>query len=88
MAQNRTRDVTDTAPRQPISPRAGAAEPSLQRLHPDGGRSHSRKQVLARAKRMLAAALEEEAAHSAQTRPDTPTTLRRPPAGNGAWWLF
>ena len=88
MAQNRTRDVPDTAPRQPISSRAGAAEASSQNLHPDSGRSHSRKQVLARAKRMLAAALEEEASHNAQTRPDTPTRLRYPAVGNGAWWLF
>lgn len=53
-------------------------------------RGYVRTQVLVRAKRMLAAALQEERTHlrAGCTETDPLVNAKRPAPGNGAWWLF
>lgn len=68
----------------------GAANVRVTLSLPSGTGRPNRKKVLDRARRMLAAALEEEqrGADKAEEASTGKAEAASPAPGNGAWWLF
>ena len=87
----------DSSPSGPRPPRSDVnIEPSANKVRvtlsmpQDGGRRPDRKKILEKARRMLAAALDEERriAERQVAQKTTAALPRHARPGGGAWWLF